>query len=316
MVLEKTYLRTEINLTGILVKIVNFKNFSDFYFMHTHYLIIFILVLSIGRTTSSQIIYSNEQVDVIKLEENVFLLKENYKFTANCLAIAGDNELLLLDTGFGEVAPELADAILFLQKEVTVIVNSHGHPDHVGANGIFGNNVTIYGHENCGDELAKHGQEVVTIENSHSFDFAGYLVFCMAYTGGHSECDIMTFIPDLNLVYLGDIFLSESFPLVVLSAGSKAGILVDHLNEIFQSLPEETRLIPGHGKETTMEYLGGYISMVEETIKVVRKRMDSGKTLQEIKDADVLKKWGNWGEFFPFITKDTWIEQIYLSYSE
>jgi len=284
--------------------------------MYKLYLIVLILVLCTSRTTSSQIIYSNDQVDVIKLEENIFLLKQNYKFTANCLAIAGENELLILDTGFGEIAPELADAIIFLKKEVTVIVNSHGHGDHVGANEIFGNSVTIYGHENCKDEFEKHGQEVVTIKNSHSFDFAGHLVFCMAYTGGHSECDMITFIPDLNLAYLGDIFLSESFPLVVISAGSKAGTLVDHLNEIFQSLPEETRLFPGHGKETSMEYLGGYISMIEETIKVVRKRMDSGKTLQEIKDADVLKKWGNWGEFFPFITKDTWIEQIYLSYSK
>ena len=126
----------------------------------------------------------------------------------------------------------------------------------------------------------------------------------------------MTLIPDLNLAYLGDLYLSESFPLVVVGAGSKAETLVSHLNEIYQSLPEETMLFPGHGKETTMEYLGGYIAILEETIEIVRKKMKSGKSLQEIQAADVLKKWGKWGQFFPFITKDSWIEQIYLSYSK
>lgn len=264
---------------------------------------------------SAQVIYSNEQVDVIRLDDNIFLLKENFKFSANCVVVAGDNGLLLLDSGFGEVGEYLVDALKALGKEVKVIVNSHGHSDHIGANPMFGKDVLVIGHKNCTADFEQSGQKLQLVEQNHTFDFAGNLVFCMAYTGGHSNCDIMTFIPDLNLAYLGDLFLSESFPLVVIGSGSSVETLMMHLNEIFQSLPAETRMIPGHGKATNLEYFGGYIGLLEETIEVVRSKMKSGWSLEKIQSSDVLKKWDQWGHFFPFITKDTWIEQIYLSYS-
>jgi glyoxylase-like metal-dependent hydrolase (beta-lactamase superfamily II) len=266
--------------------------------------------------TSAQVIYENDHIDVIRLQDNMFLLKENYQFSANCLAITGENGILLLDTGFGEIDDDFLDAVGSLGREVKVIVNSHAHHDHFGANAVFGKDVTVIGHRSCRDELARTGQQVQTFESSHTFDFEGHLVFCMAYTGGHSSCDVITFIPDLNIAFLGDLYFSESFPLVLPEEGSTVETLVNHLNEIYQSLPEETILFPGHGKETTMEYFGGYIAILEETIEVVRKRQKSGKSLKEIQDADVLKKWEKWGKSIPFITKESWIAQIYESYSK
>ena len=65
-----------------------------------------------------------------------------------------------------------------------------------------------------------------------------------------------------------------------------------------------------------MEYFGGYIGLMEESIELVRKKMKSGWSLQRIQEEDVLKKYEKMGQFFPFITKDSWIEQICLSYSQ
>jgi hypothetical protein len=56
-----------------------------------------------------------------------------------------------------------------------------------------------------------------------------------------------------------------------------------------------------------------YIGMLEKTISVVREEMKSGKSLEQIKNANILEEWSECGKFFSFITKDTWIEQIYLS---
>ncbi len=283
--------------------------------MYRNILAALLLAISLPAVIEAQVVYSNDQVEVIQLDDNIFLLKENFKFTANCLAIVSKDEILLLDSGFEEVGADLVDAIIFLKKEVKVIVNSHSHADHVGANALFGPDVTVIGHESCREAYAKHGQEVKSFDSNWTFDFNGHLVFCMAYTGGHSECDIITFIPDLRLAYLGDLYLSESFPLVVTDAGSSVETLLHHLNEIFESLPDDTRMFPGHGKETTMEYFGGYIAMVEETVNVVRKKMKPGRSLQEIQAANLLEKWEGWGKFFPFISTETWVEQIYHSYS-
>lgn len=280
------------------------------------YIIAILLLIFCSASAFSQVVYSNDNVDVIQLEKNVYLLKENYQFTANSLVITGDEGLLIIDTGFGEIAADFLDAVSFLEGEVKVIVNSHGHQDHVGANGAFSKQVQVVGHKNCEEVLAQHDQQVVAFNDSYSFDFSGHQVLCTAYPGGHSECDILIHIPDLKLAYLGDYYLSESFPLVIIGAGSSVQKLISNLKVVQNTLPEDTRLFSGHGKVTTMTELGEYMNMLDVTIEAVTDNMEKGKTLPEIQAADVLVNWGEWGKFFPFISKNSWIEQIYLSYQK
>lgn len=274
------------------------------------------LIIIIPEWIIAQEIYSNEHVELNRLDERTFLLKETYSFSANCLVLAGDNGLMLIDSGFGEVGEHLVDALGALGKQVSVIVNSHAHHDHIGANHLFPKDVLVIGNGNCQDVSAQSGHQVQTVEKNPTYDFEGTLVFFISYPGGHSDCDIITYIPELNLAYLGDLYLSESFPLVLIQSGSSVETLLLHLNEIFQSLPDNTLLIPGHGKSTSMEYFGGYIALLEDSVDLVRKKMKSGWSLQRIQQADVLEKYEKFGQYFPFISKESWIEQIYLSYSE
>ena len=59
-----------------------------------------------------------------------------------------------------------------------------------------------------------------------------------------------------------------------------------------------------------------YIDMVESTMKIINDEIDKGKTLMEMQDADILKDWNKWGTFFTIINKNTWINNVYLSYTE
>jgi glyoxylase-like metal-dependent hydrolase (beta-lactamase superfamily II) len=283
--------------------------------MKTKLCLLFILVLLSPQGLPGQSLYSNEHVDVVELHDNAYLLQVKSDFTANCLLIEGENGLLIVDTGFEDTKEYFKDAIDSFGKPVKAIVNSHAHHDHLGANQLFGEDVLIIGHQNCLDSYEQYGQVVQNISNNPTYDFEGTLVFFIDYAGGHSPCDVMTLIPDLNLAFLGDLYLSESLPLVLTESGASAETLVLHLNEIFQSLPDNTLMIPGHGKTTSMEYFGGYIALLEESIEIVRKKMKSGWSLQKIQQEDVLKKYGRFGLYLPFITKESWIEQIYLSYS-
>lgn len=283
--------------------------------MKLPFFLAFFLAMITPQRMLAQEIYSNDHVEVIRLENRTFLLQEHHDFSTNCLVITGESGLLLIDTGFGEVGEYLMDAIKSLGKEVKVIVNSHGHHDHMGGNQLFDKEVLVIGHKNCQEAYEQFGHRVQTIANNPTYDFEGTLVFFLSYTGGHSECDIMAYVPDLNLAFLGDLYFSESFPLVLTESGSDVQTLLLHYNEIFQSLPDNTMLIPGHGKITTMEYFGGYIGLMEETIDLVRNKMKAGWTLQKIQEEDVLEDYDKLSHFLPFITKDTWIEQIYLSYA-
>ena len=90
-----------------------------------------------------------------------------------------------------------------------------------------------------------HKGKLISFDEEYSYDFSGNRVICRSFIGGHSNCDIVIFIPDLNLAYLGDIYLSESFPLIGISVDAKAQKLVSSLKEIHEMLPEDTRLFAG-----------------------------------------------------------------------
>jgi len=275
------------------------------------------LLLSQIDYANSQTIYSNENVEVTKLTDKIYLLRETIYFTANIIAFPGPDGILLLDTGFKHASDDLVDAVNHLNSgNVEFIINSHPHGDHVGANSSFGKNVTIIGHKDCEDSFSKTDWKIITFEEEYSFIFNNEEINCIALPGGHSPCDIVIHLPASKIAYLGDMYLSESFPLIAIGSGARAQTLVKNLEYTLSILPKDTRLIPGHGKVTTMEDLKNYIDMVETTIGIVRKKMDAGKSLEEMKNTDVLKDWGKWGKFFEFVTKDSWIEDIYLSYTE
>jgi hypothetical protein len=43
--------------------------------------------------------------------------------------------------------------------------------------------------------------------------------------------------------------------------------------------------------------------------------MDKGKSIKEIQEANVLKDWDEWGTLFTMINKNSWISNVYMSYS-
>ncbi|MEH7117807.1 MBL fold metallo-hydrolase [Neobacillus vireti] len=78
---------------------------------------------------------------VKKLKENVYRITS--KESVFCDLLVGTEKALLLDTGYG--FGDLHAVVKKITNKPLFIVNSHGHVDHVSANGQF--NETIYLHE-------------------------------------------------------------------------------------------------------------------------------------------------------------------------
>lgn len=278
--------------------------------------ILFLFFCSLNCTLASfaQVFYTSGHVEIEVVEEGLLWLRENYNFGCNSLIVEGDSGILIVDTGFMEIAGEFSQAITFLGKEVKVVVNSHGHHDHVGANDLYGDRVTFVGKRECKRDIVKAETSFLAVEDSLELAFEGFRILCISYPGGHSACDMLIYIPELRVAFLGDFFFSESFPLVLVDNGSTVNQLVSNLKEIYAFLPPDTRVCPGHGKLATHRELGEYIRMLDQTIQVVRQEMKSGKSMEEIMSSAVLSPWERWGSTIPFITTDSWIEQIWFSY--
>ncbi len=280
-------------------------------------LLLFLFTLFVHTNSISQVTTSYKNVKVQKLSDKVYVFEEIERYRVNLVALTGTDGIILLDTGFKIYANDLVDTLKSLNSgKVEFIINSHIDRDHVEANDIFGSDVTIIGHKNCDHFFKSSGAKSVTFEDNYSFKFNDMDIYCTAYPGGHTSCDIIVYVPKLNIAYLGDIYFSESFPRIDIESGSKAQVLLNHLKKIYSTLPKNTKLIPGHGRVTTMDEFKTYIEMVESTMKIIKDEMDKGKSIKEIQDADVLKDWGEWGTFFTMINKNSWISNVYLSYSK
>ena len=278
--------------------------------------LIFLFTLFVYNLSISQVMSPDKNMKIIKVSDRVYVFEETENYPVNIIALTGPSGIILLDTGFKIFAGELVDALESLNSgKVEFIINSHIDRDHVEANPVFGKDITIIGYKNC-DQFFKNSEaRSVTFEENYSFKFNDMEIYCTAYPGGHTSCDIMVYIPELETAYLGDLYFSESFPRVDIESGSKAQVLLEHLKKIHSLLPENTKIIPGHGRVTTMDEFQVYIDMVETTMKIIKGEMDKGKSLKEIQDEDVLKDWSEWGTFFTYINKNSWIDNVYASYS-
>jgi glyoxylase-like metal-dependent hydrolase (beta-lactamase superfamily II) len=75
--------------------------------------------------------------------------------------------------------------------------------------------------------------------------------FEIRHTPGHSPGHVVFVLKDANLVFCGDLIFQRSVGRTDLPGGSSQELLNSIRREIL-SMPDDTRLLPGHGPATTV----------------------------------------------------------------
>lgn len=73
------------------------------------------------------------------------------------------------------------------------------------------------------------------------------------YAPGHSAGHVMFYVPSLGALLCGDVIFRQGIGRTDLEDGDLHTLLESIRNQVF-SLPDETRLLPGHGPESTVGY--------------------------------------------------------------
>lgn len=95
------------------------------------------------------------------------------------------------------------------------------------------------------------------------------------------------------------------------SGGDVAG-MIEAVERILDSVPDDAAVIPGHGSLSNVEELREYHRMLVETTGHVRRQMERGTELPEIKAGGLPAEWEGWAT--DFVSEERWIETIFRSY--
>jgi glyoxylase-like metal-dependent hydrolase (beta-lactamase superfamily II) len=266
---------------------------------------------------------------------------------ANIIVQAGDEGVLVIDTGSGPRGDDVLAAIRRLSsKPIRIVINTHVHADHSGGNetlaaagrslggnapgnsGLPLDTARVLAHENVLKRMsAPSGEpsprpfaawptETFFAENKELFfnDEAIQLI----HQPGHTDGDVLVFFRRSDVVASGDLFTTMSYPVIDAQNGGSVRGLIDGLNRLLDiTIPKDkeeggTYVIPGHGR------LADEADVVEfrDMVTIVRDRIQDlvakGKTLAEVKAAKPTADYdGRYGATTGPWTTDMFIEAVY-----
>ena len=176
----------------------------------------------------------------------------------NCYVVNSQQtkEAVIIDPGldFSSEAKPILDYITQEELKVKLIVNTHGHSDHINGDGVFQEKyeVPIYIHKYDASSIEEFGKEKfpanVMLKDGSLIKFGEESLKVM-HTPGHTPGSIC--LIGEQLVFTGDTLFAEGIGRTDFPESSIGDMRVS-LEKLMQ-LPDDYLIYPGHGDTSTME---------------------------------------------------------------
>ena len=179
----------------------------------------------------------------------------------------GNTTVFVTPTGVVLVDTKLAnngEAILSQVRSVsgsavTMIINTHSHPDHIGSNDYFAPSVEKVTHENTKKWMAANARVASNPAVMPTKTFIDRLTLGsgrdqidLYYFGaGHTDGDAFIVFPALRAMAAGDMFAWKMAPLIDPMAGGSVVALPDTLEKALKGIGNVDTVIEGHGDVNT-----------------------------------------------------------------
>ncbi len=185
----------------------------------------------------------------------------------NVYLVAGSEKALLIDTGTG--TGDLAACVRQITPLSLTVVNTHGHPDHMGGNFQFG---TVRAHPADFEMIPRFSnresravalERLVPVKAGHVFDLGGRRLEVVE-TPGHTKGSICLLDAAHKQLFTGDndnslvwLFLQDCLPIEAYLAT---------LQSLQKRGTEFETILPGHGEPIDRAFIGEQIACAENIL--------------------------------------------------
>lgn len=113
--------------------------------------------------------------------------------------VTGAEKALVIDTGFGTV--NVLEKARAVTEKPLVLVNTHGHMDHIGCDGLFGQ---VYAHPLEHDRIHRKNKNTAAVREGFVFELGGRNIEVLELPG-HTPGGIGLLDADNKLLFGGDM---------------------------------------------------------------------------------------------------------------
>ncbi len=321
---------------------------------------------------------NQNQIRILPVRGNLYVLQGA---GANITVSIGRDGVLMVDSGLASMGDQVLAAIRRLQdqidlrdkppgwgaetrssvadrnveipaKPIRYIINTHVHPDHVGANELLrrsgmtftGGNVAgniadasegaaIMAHEAVLNRMTSTAGGATpapadaqptdtyytdTMKLSHFFNGEG--VQLIHQPSAHTDGDTLVWFRGSDVIAAGDVFSTTTYPVIDVKQGGSINGVVEGLNRILRYCIAEFRteggtlVIPGHGRLSDSADVAYYRDMVTILRDRISAMVGRGLTLEQVKAAKPTADYEpRYGATSGPWTTDQFIEAAYLS---
>ena len=268
-------------------------------------------------------------VPVLKVQKSVYMLPTA---TANVVVQAGDDGVLLVDTGAAVATPAVIAAVRAIStRPIHTIVNTHLDADHTSGNLAFtrmrgAQAVRVMGHENTFNRMIDAAAAVNSNVARDSLPTNTYFTptrdfflngeaIVLHHVTAHTDGDTIVHFRGSDVVVTGDVFTPGRYPVVDLANGGSLTGLIAALNKVLEiTVPARyqeggTYVVPGHGRLCDEADVVEYRDMVTIVRDRVQELMRKKMTLAQVRAArPTLDYDGEYGN------PDGFVEAVYRSF--
>lgn len=200
-----------------------------------------------------------------ELQPDIFRIK-GQGTSSHSYIIKGDDANLLIDSGIDSNFPTLQKSLLRIGlkiRDIDIVINTHEHFDHIGANRYFQDYALIAAHRFAATKMIFDDKYVTLyqssdlneipmkvhlwLESKSRFDL-GNCSLNVIHTPGHTSGSICLYEPEKRILFTGDTVFAGG----TLSYIAESGSVGDYINSMLSlSTRKIVEIYPGHGNIST-----------------------------------------------------------------
>ena len=257
--------------------------------------------------------WSKLELDVLQVQGQVYLIAGA---GGNIVAQVGDQSILLVDTGYAQMAPKVIAAVRKLSnKPLRTIINTTMMDSHTGANGLLvkegrqidntgpglggrPNEADLIAHARLLGLMTDAGRDKIPVDRWPPSTYPGKqkdlssndeAVVILAVPNGVTAGDSMVWFRKSDVIATGEIMNMASFPFIDVANGGTINGILDGLNTILEiTVPKHnqeggTMVVPGYGRIGDEHDVLEYRDMLTIIRDRVQNAVKKGMTLQQVK---------------------------------